>query len=358
MDTFYERAGVTIYCGDALEVLGEIPDQLANTCVTSPPYWGLRDYSNEGQIGLERTPNEYVEKMVDIFREVRRVLRDDGTVWLNLGDSYHSGDRGGYRKDSHRWEKSPIQRRVAGTHMEAISPNRLPQEGLKDKDLVGIPWRVAFAFQADGWYLRSDIIWQKPNPMPESVTDRPTKAHEYIFLLSKSKKYYYDAEAIAESVVEPRGSGNLDRQYGDDVGRPGSHLGRSVPWKPQGKHSKTEPQDSGRRMTENVAKARAEGKPHDSPFGCNRNKRTVWTVTTKPYSEAHFAVFPPDLIEPCIKAGCPEGGVVLDPFLGSGTTALVSLELGCKCVGIELNAQYCEMAKRRIENEVAQKKLF
>jgi len=327
---------------------------------------------------------------------VRRVLRGDGTLWLNLGDCYHSGDRGGYRKDSHRWENSHMQAMAHGTHMEAVSPNRLPQVGLKDKDLVGIPWRVAFALQADGWWLRSDIIWSKPNPMPESVTDRPTKAHEYLFLLAKSARYYYDAEAIKEP-ANPASVARYDYAFGgakneqltaDEARGPGTRTHPIGMRKPSGKHSTTAPNASGRRITENVCAARQNGADHDNPFGQYRNRRTVWTIPTQPYPEAHFATFPEALVEPCIAAGTKgehhvsielaeeipgvvqEGmrktavgrvrrgrnvsweaaqATVLDPFCGSGTVGVVALRAGRDFIGIDLNPEYIEMARRRIE---------
>ena len=265
-----------------------------NTVVTSPPYWGLRDYGQYDQLGLEETPEKFVENLVDVFREVKRVLRDDGTVWLNLGDSY----------SSHKDCKSIPQSLSKGTNAEKAhviekgksvsrDTKKLKSVGLKNKDLIGIPWRVAFALQADGWYLRQDIIWNKPNPMPESVQDRCTKSHEYIFLLSKSPKYYYDNEAIKEEI-----------QVTSDMGNE------------------------------------------------KRNKRSVWTVTTKPYSEAHFATYPHDLIIPCILAGCPEGGTVLDPFGGSGTTAQVAAQLNRNAVLCELNQEYVEIAQKRLQDSL------
>lgn len=282
---------------------------------TSPPYWGLRDYGlGENGIGLERTPEEYVAQLVAVFREVWRVLRDDGIAWLNLGDCYHSGNRGGYRNDSHRWENCPIQSQAKGSHLEAVSPNRLPQNGLKDKDLVGIPWRVAFALQADGWYLRSDIIWAKPNPMPESVRDRPTKSHEYIFMLSRSERYYWDQEASKENVTgnaHPRGNGQNPKRQG--AGKIGSRSNETFP----------------------------------APcLVTSRNIRTVWTIPTQPYSGAHFATFPEEIPERCIKAGTKPGDVVLDPFCGSGTTVSVARRLGR--VGIGLDLKYHELAAERV----------
>jgi len=352
-----------LYQGDALETLKQMEDESINCCVTSPPYWGLRDYGVEGQLGLESTPEEYVENMVKVFREVKRVLRDDGTLWLNLGDSYAGSGRGPTGRNG-----IGNQEKRQGFH----SPKVVIPTGLKPKDLIGIPWMVAFALRADGWYLRSDIIWSKPNPMPESVIDRPTKAHEYIFLLSKSKKYFYDADAIAEPVTNStinRLSQNIEEQAGSD----------RIPPK--------------------------------------RNKRTVWNINTKPFSESHFAVFPPEIPEICIKAGtsekgcCPKCGApwkrvielgdiqstggsvnnrrngntnfggsdmncgtftqrehitkgwkptcscgieetvpctVLDTFAGSGTTLWVAEQLGVNSIGIELNPEYCEIIRRRM----------
>ncbi len=344
--------------GDALEQLRELPAESVHCCVTSPPYWGLRDYGTatweggdagcdhkqetrhqkqgvssqrkgranaeeqrnenfrslcpncgatrtDSQLGLEPTPELYVANMVEVLREVRRVLRDDGTVWLNLGDSYNGVGRGD---------------KANGLQVAARATKQRTVTGLKSKDLVGIPWRVAFALQADGWYLRSDIIWSKPNPMPESVTDRPTKAHEYIFLLSKSGRYWYDADAIAEPLST---APNAQARGPKDTPNRG-------------------PRDAGNSGLQGTAMGIRNGTV------ATRNKRTVWTVTTKPYSEAHFATFPPKLIEPCVLAGCPEGGTVLDPFAGSGTTGMVALRAGRRFIGIELNPEYCEMARCRI----------
>lgn len=303
---------VRIWLGDVIDGLRAMPDELAQTCVTSPPYWGLRDYGADGQIGLEQTPDEYVARMVDVFREVRRVLRDDGTLWLNLGDSY-AGPRGNTRGEG----AGGGQQRGEMMFGSAMRLQETP-DGLKPKDLIGMPWRVAFALQADRWYLRSDIIWSKPNPMPESVTDRPTKSHEYVFLLSKSARYLYDHEAIREPLVStPEQYLRADKsvrenhQYGEVAGRPlGPSSFASVP----------------------------DG----------RNARTVWQIATKPYAEAHFAVFPPELPERCIKAGSRDGDTVLDPFMGSGTTAYVARHLGRRAVGCELNPDYIEIAARRL----------
>jgi len=305
----------TIIQGDALTRLKELPSESADCCITSPPYFGLRDYGVEGQIGLEESPEAYVSKLVDVFREVRRVLKKEGTLWLNLGDSFASG-KGTCFNPGGGSSSLGKARKDAGAHpLNRGNISDLRASGLKPKDLIGIPWMVAFALRADGWYLRSDIIWHKPNCMPESVTDRPTKSHEYIFLLSKSQKYYYDGEAIKEESItnDPRkpytsqGAKELD--------------GRDV-W-----HS---------------------GEKRENGDFTKRNKRTVWTVATKPYSEAHFATFPEKLIEPCVLAGCPEGGICLDPFFGAGTTGLVAKKLGRHFVGIELNEAYIGMAQKRI----------
>lgn len=368
-----------IICGDCLEVLKTLPAESVDCCITSPPYYGLRDYGIGGQIGLEPTPEAYVARLVEVFREARRVLKDDGTLWLNIGDSYatNGGSRsyGSYDNSTGRGD--------------APTGNRKAPNGIKSKDLIGIPWMVAFALRADGWYLRSDIIWQKPNCMPESVTDRPTKSHEYLFLLSKSQRYYYDAEAVKEKSIDPPGTsrgGSLSRVGNDDFVAQNNHKG---------------------------------GPSLSSGY---RNKRTVWTIPTKPFSQAHFATFPEKLVEPCILAGtsekgyCPEcgkpwvrqvekgeivsrpdnknthppllaavlagqgtngtgksslammrsvtttgwlpscscgldpvPGVVLDPFFGAGTTGLVAKKLGRHYIGIELNPDYISMAKARVQ---------
>lgn len=398
-----------IYQGDVSRVLKTWPAAFIQTVVTSPPYWGLRDYGVKNQLGLERNPEEYVAKMVEIFREVRRCLRDDGTVWLNLGDSY-AGSWGNYHPNSPPGKHGQRLKQTARWNRPAYTAqDRLPPTAncpnLKPKDLCGIPWRVAFALQADGWYLRSDIIWSKPNPMPESVTDRPTKAHEYIFLLTKNQAYFYDAEAIKEPQIEYERNRRL-RELSQGL-------------------------DS----TYNIA---SEGKTGQSPQGSTgsvknsrrrqelavegvRNKRTVWEVATQPYSEAHFATFPEKLIEPCILAGTSEKGccvkcgapmerifeptghenkrepahapkseptktdstgwaplnkfsgnwqptckckaetkpcIACDPFMGSGTTGLVALKFNRQFVGVELSPKYIKMAERRIAHEKAQIKMF
>lgn len=306
--------GVQIIVGDCRDTLRGLTERSVHTCVTSPPYFGLRDYGVEGQIGLEDTPDQFVSQMVEVFREVRRVLRDDGTLWLNLGDSYaQQGGRGEQGSSSARKGRANVEAQQKRASMA-------PPAGLKPKDLIGIPWRVAFALQADGWYLRQDIIWSKPNPMPESVTDRCTKAHEYIFMLSKGPRYYYDAEAVKEKSVSEHPSGNGFKRDARETFKnaDGTARGNDKQW---------------------------------NDVGGLRNRRSVWTVPTKPFSGAHFATFPPDLIEPCILAGAPVGGVVLDPFGGAGTTGLVADRLGRDAILCELNPTYAELAHGRLMAE-------
>jgi len=303
-----------IYNEDCLSGLSHINDKTISCCVTSPPYYGLRDYGVDGQMGLEDTPEQYVEKMVAVFREVRRVLRDDGTLWLNLGDSYAThGSAGG---------KGQFGIDMTNDARKARSRDKTPAHklGLKEKDLIGIPWMVAFALRADGWYLRQDIIWHKPNPMPESVTDRCTKAHEYIFLMSKSQRYYYDSGAIQEKSVTT--GIHTNNKY---TGETNAYFYN--------------------KKNVNAGLSRMD-------VGENRNKRSVWTVTTKPFSEAHFATFPEKLIVDCIKAGCTEGGIVLDPFMGAGTTAVVACKLNRNYIGFELNPEYIKIAEKRIRDQI------
>jgi DNA modification methylase len=302
--------------GDVRERLAELPDASVQCCVTSPPYWGLRDYGTDGQLGLEPTPAAYVASLVAVFREVGRVLRDDGTLWLNLGDSYCGG--GGYAPDAPSNLAGSKQTTIGGA-CKTTAATKTPS-GLKPKDLVGIPWRLAFALQADGWYLRSDIIWNKPNPMPESVTDRPTKSHEYVFLLTKSARYFYDVDAVREPISESTVSRNKYAWKG--------HMGRHVPT-----------EERGARNVESHAEL-------CNPLG--RNTRSVWTITTQPYPDAHFATFPEALPERCIRAGTKLGDTVLDPFAGSGTTGQVAVQLGRSFIGIELNADYADLARTRI----------
>lgn len=313
----------TIITGDCLDVLKTFQDESVQCCVTSPPYFGLRDYGVNGQIGLESTPEKFVSVMVEVFHEIKRVLRSDGTLWLNLGDSffgswgnYHPTGSGGQRdKKSDRFN-----RRAYAGNEDFRPPTSFKHSVLKSKDLIGIPWRVAFALQADGWYLRSDIIWSKPNPMPESVKDRPTKAHEYIFLLSKSERYYYDHDVVKET----------------GTGRPtfDNNNSRSV-----------------------VDASRNDAGRHNSHPANFRNRRSVWTVATTPYSGAHFATFPEELIKPCILAGCPESGIVLDPFFGAGTTGLVALKHNRHFIGIELNPEYVKLSKKRLSKWLHQSKI-
>lgn len=321
-EAVFDSGVVQLVHGDARGMLASLEAESVHCVVTSPPYWGLRDYGlGEDALGLEPTPELYVEHIVDIFREVRRVLRRDGTCWLNMGDSYAgswgamsypsgsiAGRRFGANNDGDVGR--PVNSRLTGV--------------LKSKDLVGLPWRGAFALQADGWWLRSDIVWSKPNPMPESVTDRPTRAHEYLFLLARSQHYYYDADAIRE----PYPLTSLQRlQY------------------PVANHNVSEQQRHDGWVTTKNRHERTLLDAH--PMG--RNKRSVWEIPTQPYPEAHFATFPEALVEPCILAGCPEGGSVLDPFAGSGTTCVVAQKLGRKAIGVDLNVEYLELARKRLE---------
>jgi DNA modification methylase len=360
---------ISIRVGDCRDVLRTLPEASVHCIVTSPPYFGLRDYGVDGQIGLEQTPDEYVAELVAVFAEARRVLRDDGTLWLNLGDSY-AGSWGAQGKKQNgsisdgqvaahpkttsgtgslrAWRQNTAEASgLQGGKANAKQQNRNglgSVDGVKAKDLIGIPWRVAFALQADGWYLRQDIIWHKPNPMPESVTDRCTKAHEYVFLLAKSARYWYDAEAIAEGLAPSsidRLSQDVDAQRGSDR-VPGKTNG---PMKAVGKmsaHMEGTPRNDGDRWRT------ADGGV--APRG-SRNKRSVWSITTQPYSEAHFATMAPELARTCILAGCPEGGTVLDPFGGAGTTGLVADQLGRDAILIELNPQYAELARNRIRSD-------
>jgi DNA modification methylase len=312
----------TLLQGHCLDVLKTLPEESVQTCITSPPYFGLRDYGCGGQIGLESTPEQFVQSLVDVFAEVHRVLKKDGTLWLNLGDSYAAqrsgtsmpaetlagGVGGKGDKAAHRGHDG------AAGHAHRNASNI----GLKHKDLIGIPWRVAFALQSYGWYLRQDIIWHKPNPMPESVTDRCTKAHEYIFLMTKSPKYYYDHESIKDPVKQDWGT--RDRTNG-------KYHNEGTGLQP---HSGLE-------------------KSYETA-----NKRSVWTVTTKPYKGAHFATYPTELIRPCVLAGSRAGDVVLDPFNGSGTTGFVSVEERRKYIGIDINPEYLALADARIKSAQVQ----
>lgn len=343
-----------IYNSDCLTFLIGLPDNFIDCCVTSPPYYGLRDYGVDGQLGLEATPEEYVSKLVQIFSRVKRVLKPEGILWLNLGDSYNGSGKGGNP------ENSPFTKQKTNQGSLLDRPTRIPD--LKPKDLIGIPWMVAFALRADGWYLRQDIIWHKPNPMPESVTDRCTKSHEYIFLLSKSQKYYYDYEAILEPAVwstEER----TERQTWDNKSVPtilknGIRPKKKGPQTFGGKKAREGQNNGGDSRNGYRTDANSQwGKTWESE-NPTRNKRSVWTIGTMPYSEAHFATFPEKLIVPCIKAGCPEGGIVLDPFMGAGTTALVSHKLNRNYLGCDINSEYCTLAEKRIKPYLMQQKLF
>lgn len=295
--------------GNCLETLSTLPDNSVHTCITSPPYWGLRDYGHDDQLGLEPTPEEYVQNLVEVFREVRRVLRDDGTLWLNIGDTYVSNQ--GDRNKVGGFQANPDPDR---SKAESAMSFKKRVGDLKPKDLVGIPWMVAFALRKDGWYLRQDIIWNKPAVMPESVQDRCTKSHEYIFLFSKSQRYYFDSESIKEPAISTDTS------------------------------------------TRNRNATKMNNTPGRTKMGGlttnhyeTRNKRSVWTIPTKPFKGAHFATYPPALIEPCILAGSPEDGIVLDPFFGAGTTGLVALENNRQYIGCEINPEYIEIAKERLK---------
>lgn len=316
-----------IITGDALESLRQIPDCCVSTCVTSPPYFGLRNYDVTGQIGLEPTPEEYVEKLVEVFREVRRVLKDDATLWINIGDSYAT--RSG--------NQAPTNTRNSCGHTAKKVPN-----GYKYKDLIGIPWLLAFALRSDGWYLRQDIIWQKTNCMPESVRDRCTKSHEYIFLLSKKPRYYFDAEAISEPIAgssSKRYIQNIEAQKGSDrqLGKTNGSMKAALPRFGGGKYG-----DNMRE--ENRTKSGREYVPT-----LRRNKRDVWAVSTSGFKGAHFATFPEKLVQPCVLAGSRPGDIVLDPFTGSGTTGVVAVRNGRDFIGIEINPSYSKMSEQRIK---------
>lgn len=308
------KTNAKIYVGDAKASLKNIKKGSVQTVITSPPYWGLRDYGQEAQLGLEPTPQEFIENLCQVFDEVWDVLADDGTLWVNLGDSYASFRDSKAAPDSLRQGDGTAVGKASNRN-----PEMLRQAGLKHKDLVGIPWRFAFAMQDRGWYLRQDIIWQKPNPMPESVTDRCTKSHEYIFLLTKNSKYYFDNEAIKEDAIwaEEKRAGLGRLHYnGKRQGQEGT------------------------------------GQENFVSIVDKRNKRDVWSVNVKPYKEAHFATYPPELIEPCVLAGSKEGDTVLDPFSGSGTTGQVAMQHGRNYIGLELNPDYAKISEKRLHDAV------
>lgn len=327
--------------GNSLEVLKSLPDNSIDCCVTSPPYYALRDYGVGGQIGLEETPEAYIAKLSEVFMEVYRVLKPEGTLWLNIGDSYNGS--GGNHKDGQKNDsgfQGNIGVRYGGKGARI--------KGLKPKDLIGIPWMLAFELRKRGWYLRQDIIWHKPNPMPESVTDRCTKSHEYIFLMSKSQKYYFDYEAIQEPCADQSRTNYAcgNRTNGINKDRNDNDFGeRSKNWKPRTKNCQYDGQ-----KPNSFHLSRENGEPDKEYYV--RNKRDVWEVNTKPCKEAHFATYPFELIKPCILAGCPENGIVLDPFMGSGTTAIVARSLNRNYIGVELNPEYIKIAQKRLDKHL------
>ena len=326
----------TIINGNSLEVLKSLPDNSIDCCVTSPPYYALRDYGCDGQIGLEETPEKYIESLCDVFSEVRRVLTPEGTLWLNIGDSYNGNKVGNTEvvKNKKVSESNDFHKKLWG--------------GAKPKDLIGIPWMLAFALRSQGWYLRQDIIWHKPNPMPESVTDRCTKSHEYIFLMSKSQKYYFDYEAIQEPCADQSRTNYAcgNRTNGINKDRNDNDFGeRSKNWKPRTKNCQYDGQ-----KPNSFHLSRENGEPDKEYYV--RNKRDVWSVNVKPCSEAHFATYPFELIKPCILAGCPENGIALDPLMGSGTTAIVARSLNRNYLGVELNPEYIKIAHKRLEKHL------
>lgn len=350
-----------LYGIDVIEGLKTLADESVDCVVTSPPYWSLRDYGIKGQLGLEKTPELFVHKMVAVFSEVRRVLKDKGTLWMNLGDTYNSSRSGA--RDNERWPKQ--------SRNEHSKNNKIICRQIKPKELVGIPWRVAFALQADGWYLRQDIIWSKPNPMPESVTDRCTKSHEYIFLLTKSQKYYYDSDAIKEPFQDAtyqRMMRGVSDKHKNINGAPGQSPQSFLKARPnqripsgwdtsKGGHSdlkgrfsdnrkKYKPNDGGGTSF----KGHSGYKKQDGTLIGDgmRNKRSVWEISTQPYPKAHFATFPMELPKICIMAGCPMGGIVLDPFSGSGTTGEVAIGCGRDYIGIDINKEYEVLARDRL----------
>ena len=311
----------TIINRDALYALRELPEESVHCCVTSPPYYALRDYGLDMQIGREDTPEQYIDRLTEVFRELRRVLRSDGTLWLNIADTYCGTGNKGYHADP----KNP-----KGRNGQQIARNNRVS-GCKQKDLIGIPWLLAFALRADGWYLRSDIIWQKENPMPESVKDRLSRCYEHIFLFSKSKKYFFDYKAISEPIA-PATAERLKRGM-----KGGNKYGKPVPGQPQ---------------PQSINRPREHGEIKDADINPLRNKRDVWKINTVPFKGGHYAAYPPKLVETCLLAGCPEGGIVLDPFMGSGTTGMVAAQMGRHFIGIELNPEYTELAYKRIGGEI------
>lgn len=353
-----------IYNKNCLDGLKELPDNCIDCCVTSPPYFGLRDYGTDDQIGIEATPELFIQNLTDVFNEVKRVLKPEGTLWLNLGDSYAGSGKG--------FGDTRIDKGKQATNQGSIGVEKNPyytSENIKAKDLIGIPWMAAFALRAAGWYLRQDIIWHKPNPMPESVTDRCTKSHEYIFLMTKSSKYYYDQAAIRTTVKDSTVQRML-QQIEDQKGSNRVHGKTNGTMKAVGPGRKPRngvDTNGGNQASPIGIKAyahRGTGDQkltgHSGNFDSNgeligdgmANKKSVWTVTTKPFTEAHFATFPQDLIIDCIKAGCPENGIVLDPFMGAGTTAVVARKLNRNYIGFELNPEYLNISLKRLQDEL------
>lgn len=334
-----------VYNMDCLEGLKTLPDNCIDCCVTSPPYYALRDYGVDGQIGLEDTPQAYIDRLTEVFTEVFRVLKPEGTLWLNIGDSYN-----GYKGNAKSEHNDSQFVGGHGGHPTRGSGYGLEDKTLKPKDLIGIPWMLAFSLRNAGWYLRQDIIWHKPNPMPESVTDRCTKSHEYIFLLSKSQRYYFDHEAIQEPAntqkeINPKFGGT---KYGDNDDKYFQTYSGNE-WKPKTKNCQYDGQ------TPNTMHMRREQGLPDQEY-IVRNKRDVWSVNVKPDTVAHFATYPEELIRPCILAGCPKEGIVLDPFMGSGTTARVAMKLDRNYIGFELNPEYCNIINKKTRE--IQKELF
>lgn len=341
-----DEDGLTLYRTDCSTALREMRDESVQCCVTSPPYWGLRDYRTEGQLGLESTPEQYVEHMVTVFREVRRVLRADGTLWLNIGDSYAASGKG--------WGGGSISEAANQRRRQGVP-------GYKQKDLIGVPWMLAFALRADGWYLRSDIVWSKPNPMPESVTDRPTKSHEYVFLLAKSERYYFDQDSVrvpfTDSTIERITQESIDSQEGGwkqeayQAGFPGKKSRDRKPAEIIRAMAKTHKRAGGGPFSRATAEAQLNHgamRLERGDYSAGRNIRTVWTIPTAPSPLPHFAAFPDALVEPCIQAGSAKGDTVLDPFAGTGTTLKVARSLGRKAIGIDISEEYCDLAVKRL----------
>jgi len=349
-DVLCRKSQWYIECGDSLNVLHAMPSECISCIVTSPPYWNLRDYGVKGQYGLEKTLEKYIQKQVEVFQEIRRVLRNDGTLWLNMGDSYVGGGRGGHTEQ------------ITSKNWKPEYPDSKPYGIFKRKDLYGVPWRVAFALHADGWYLRSDIIWHKPNPMPMSQKDRPTTAHEYLFLLAKSEKYYYNFEAVQEECSSKQNRPHgivkdrlLDYNPKEKELKNGLRPQKTPAYWHQGtriqkqytKHKEHANKQDG---TDNPVYTGFNGRYSENPVK-KRNKRDVWTIATQPFKLPHYATFPEALVEPCVLAGCPAGGLVLDPFAGgSGRLCKVALRLGCRFIGIDLNPEYVAMSKEQIGN--------